>query len=247
MSRPTPSSAQTLRVWDLPTRLFHCLLVGSIAVAFLSSDEDSALGDWHQAAGWFAAMLIVFRLVWGLVGGEHARFAEFLRPGRLGEHVRGLARRRPTAELGHNPLGALAVVGLLGLVAAAVASGVLLLRGGEEDLHEAIAYGLLALVGLHVAAVVVMSFASRENLVRAMVTGAKPAVRHPGGRDAKPAPALALPLAALAVAAAVFGATRIDAQAFTPHPRLENAERGHVGKASEEAREHEAGEREAGG
>lgn len=240
----TRSATSSIRVWDAPTRAFHWLLAASVAVAFLSSEEDGALSDWHQAAGWAAAVLIVFRLVWGLVGGEHARFADFLKPGRIMAHVRSTLGGRAEAELGHNPLGGLAVVALLGLVGLTVASGALLLGGGEEDLHEAVAYGLLAMVGVHVAAVVAMSFMSRENLVRAMVTGRKPAVRHPGGRDARPAPAFALPLAALAAAVAVFGITRFDAQAFQPHARGEaqEAERGGRGDADaqrdgQEARE----------
>lgn len=217
----TSNSPKTnLRVWDLPTRLFHWLLVLAVALAFLSSDEDGALGAWHQAAGWAAALLIAFRLVWGFVGGEHARFADFLRPGRIAAHLRAVFGGRTQPELGHNPLGAVAIVAILALVAGAVITGVQMLKGGgEEELHEVVAYGLLALVGAHVAAVVVMSIASRENLVRAMVTGVKPAGRHPGCADARPAPAFALPLAALAAAAVAYGATRIDPQAFTPHPR----------------------------
>lgn len=106
----------TLKVWDLPTRAFHWLLVASIAIAFLSSEEDFGLADWHQAAGWVAGVLIVFRVVWGLVGGEHARFGDFVRPDRIGGHIQGLIQRRPSSELGHNPLGGLAVLGLLALV-----------------------------------------------------------------------------------------------------------------------------------
>lgn len=233
----------SVRVWDLPTRLFHWLLVAAIAVAFLSSDEDSALTPWHQAAGWAAALLIAFRLVWGFLGGEHARFADFLRPGRLRAHLKGLMAGRPEAEVGHNPLGGLAILGLLGLVAATVVTGALVLQGGEDELHEVVAYGLLALVGVHVAAVLVMSLASRENLVRAMVTGRKPAARHAGARDARPAPFIAFPLAALAIAATAYGVTRIDPNAFTPHARTAAGE----ASAGAQAAEHgEAGEREAG-
>jgi hypothetical protein len=84
-----------------------------------------------------------------------------------------------------------------------------------------------------------MSIASRENLIRAMVTGRKPAAGHPGAQDARTAPALALPLAVLAVAAAAFAATRIDAQAFVPHARTEAGETRH-GDGMREA--HEADE-----
>lgn len=228
-----------VRVWDLPTRLFHWTLVAAIVLAFLSSEEDSALYPWHQAAGWTAALLIAFRLVWGFVGGEHARFTDFLRPGRLGAHLKGLFAGKPEAEVGHNPLGGLAILAILALVAATVVTGIQVLQGGEDELHEVIAYGLLALAGVHVVAVVAMSLMSRENLVRAMVTGRKPAARHPGARDARPAPFIALPLAALAIAATAYGATRIDPKAFAPHIRAEAGEQGEAAPATQRA---EAGE-----
>lgn len=228
----------SLKVWDLPTRVFHWALVAAIVLAFVSSEEDSFLGQWHQAAGWVAGVLIVFRLVWGFLGGEHARFVDFLQPGRLASHIGALVRRRPAAELGHNPLGALAVMAMLALVSASVVTGITLLNGGGEDLHEGLAYGLLAVIGVHVAGVMVMSFATRENLVRAMVTGRKPRDRHPGAADAKPAAIYALPLAGLAVAAAVLGAMRIDPQAFLPHANAEAGE----GAASLEQGEHDDGD-----
>ncbi|MEL4428059.1 cytochrome b/b6 domain-containing protein, partial [Shewanella indica] len=87
----TQSPNSTITVWDLPLRLFHWLLAGSIAVAFLSSEDDSPLAAWHIAAGWVAAVLVVFRLVWGIVGSEHARFASFVRPSRAFAHLRDLA------------------------------------------------------------------------------------------------------------------------------------------------------------
>ena len=244
-SVPT-SRPKGVRVWDAPTRIFHWLLVAAIAVAFLSSEDDSALSAWHQTAGWIAGLLIVFRLVWGFVGGEHARFAAFLHPGRIGAHVRSLFRGRVQPEVGHNPLGAAAIVALLALVAATVITGILLIRGGEDELHEAIAYGLLALVAVHVVAVAVMSLMGRENLARAMVSGSKPAARHPGARDARPAPALALPLAALAVAAAAYGATRIDPQAFRPHTGAEAGEHGEAAGPGGEAEQGEQGEHDDG-
>lgn len=218
MAEQISTTSSSVRVWDLPTRLFHWSLVIAIALAFLSSDEDGALAPWHQAIGWIAGLLVVFRIVWGLVGGEHARFAEFLRPSRLKDHLQGLFGGRAEPELGHNPMGGFAIVAILILVAATVFTGAQLIGGGGEDeLHEVIAYGLLALVGLHVLAVVAMSVASRENLIRAMVTGRKPAARHRGAHDARPASVFAYALAALAVGAAAFAVTRIDPQGFGPH------------------------------
>jgi cytochrome b len=227
----------TLRVWDVPIRLFHWLLVATILVAFLSAFESSPLAPWHQAAGWVAAVLVVFRLVWGITGGELARFAGFLRLRDLGPHLGELLRGQAKPILGHNPLGGLAIIGLLSLVAATVATGALVSRGGEDEVHEAIAYGLLALIVVHVAAVVIMSLATRENLIRAMVTGRKPGNLHLGATDAKPAPAIAYVLAGVVLAASVYGITRFDPAAFQPHAVTDsegasgpNADAGEVGK-----------------
>jgi len=84
-----------IHVWDLPVRLFHWLLVATSLAAFLSSEEDSALALWHVPTGWVAAVLIAFRLAWGFVGGEHARFADFLKPDRIAHHLGSLFSGKP--------------------------------------------------------------------------------------------------------------------------------------------------------
>ena len=203
-----------VKVWDLPLRLFHWLLVAALAVAFLSAEEDSGLNDWHVLSGWVAAVLIAFRLVWGFVGGEHSRFSDFIRPSRIANHVSGLFRGRAVADLGHNPLGAVAVVFLLALTAATVWTGAF---GGEaaEELHEIIGWTLLAMVGIHVVAVLVMSMLERENLVRAMITGDKDRDRHPGAVDARRPSGIAIVIAALVIAATAYAVLRYDPQAFT--------------------------------
>ena len=235
------ASDRTISVWDWPLRLFHWLLVIVIAVAFLSSEEDSAINQWHVLSGWVATVLLAFRLVWGFVGGEHSRFSDFIRPSRIGGHISGLLSGRRDSSLGHNPLGAVAVLLLLGLTAATVWTGAF---GGEaaEDLHEIIAWTLLAMVGLHIAAVIFMSLLERENLVRAMITGKKPATRHPDAVDAKPPGAIGLILALVAAAASAYAILRYDPQAFT----LRSAESfehrtgtGSYASVREEEREHE--------
>lgn len=205
---------ERIAVWDLPLRAFHWSLVSAIAIAFLSSEEDSPLNQWHVMAGWVAGLLIVFRLVWGVVGGEHSRFTDFVRPSHLGHHLRGLLRGKTEPSLGHNPLGALSVLVLLALVGATVSIGAF---GGEAagELHETTAWALLAFVAVHIGAVIVMSVLERENLVRAMVLGTKPAELHRGALPARRAGPLAFVIAIVVMVGAIFGVLRYDPAAFT--------------------------------
>lgn len=234
MSATSTPSIRTIKTWDLGVRLFHWLLVASVALAFLSSEEESALSAWHVPAGWVAAVLIAFRLVWGIVGGEHARFSNLIRPSRMKGHVRGLFVGRVHASLGHNPLGGVAVLALLALTAATVFTGV---AGGEES-HEIIAWALLAMIALHVVAVVAMSFLTRDNLIGAMITGRKKTTHFPDAQDAAPPARLAVPLAVLVVAGSAYAATRIDPTAFTPGAKAEAGE----GSEGEEMEAYEADE-----
>jgi len=209
-----------ITVWDLPVRLFHWSLVASIAVSFLSSEEDSALAQWHIAAGWIAAVLIAFRLIWGFIGGRHARFASFVRPSGVLPHIRALFAGKAERSVGHNPLGGMAVLALIGGTAAVVWTGVQLTGGGSEDLHETIAFGLLGLIAVHVIAVIAMSVMTRDNLVRAMVTGRKPAAGLPP--QTREGPGVLAALAGLAViGVSVLGILRYDPAAFTAGAREE--------------------------
>lgn len=225
LSAATPTGAR-VRVWDLPVRLFHWLLVATILVAFLSSEEDSALAPWHVPAGWVAAVLIAFRLVWGVVGGEHARFADFLKPGGLMHHMGGLIAGKPTRSIGHNALGGIAIIALLGAIGGIVYSGATMQGEAEGGLHETLANILLGLIALHVVAVVAMSLLTKDNLIGAFVTGTKRADLYPGVADARPPATLAVPVAAVAIGAAAYGILQVDAVAFTPGAHTETGERG---------------------
>jgi cytochrome b len=171
-----------VRIWDAPVRVFHWAAVLCFAGAWVTAETER----WrlvHVTLGYTLAGLLAFRLVWGLVGTKHARFASFVRgPRAVGAYLRGLLRGEAVHTPGHNPAGALAIVGLLGLIAAVTASGWALYDGrwGEafEDLHEGAANALMALVVVHVLAVVAGSLLHRENLVGAMVTGFKPVGAH---------------------------------------------------------------------
>ncbi len=231
LSTPPLSSAalpstERIRVWDLPVRLFHWLLVATILVAFLSSEEDSALAPWHVPAGWIAAILIAFRLVWGFVGGEHARFTDFLKPSQIAHHIGGLLSGTPERSIGHNALGGIAIIALLATVGGIVYSGATMRGEAEGGLHETLANVLLGLIALHVVAVIVMSLLTKDNLIGAFITGTKRADLHPGVEDARPPAPLALPIAAIAIAGTTYGATVIDPLAFTPGTHAEAGESG---------------------
>lgn len=203
---------RSVRVWDLPTRLFHWALVVLLAVSWFSGGEEGGAAALHRYAGEAIAGLIVFRLLWGFIGNERARFSDFLAgPRRIAAHVGDLFSAKPTRHLGHNPLGGLAVFALLAIVTALVVTG--LFSGGDEvagpfvgvggvnmsELHEALFRVLQALVVLHLVGVAVESWLSRDRLVPAMISGVKQRRTDEPGADARAAHPIAL-AAALAVA-----------------------------------------------
>lgn len=162
------------RVWDPFVRVFHWSLVVSYLLAWVTAEEWDLL---HEQLGWFVLTLLGLRLAWGLIGTRHARFGDFVRgPGKVRAYLGSLLRGNPEHHVGHNPVGGWMVLALIVTLAATALSGVLMVRGGEawEDLHEGLANLSLALVAVHVLGVVVSSFAHRENLIKAMLTGYKP-------------------------------------------------------------------------
>lgn len=183
---------QWVLVWDLPVRVFHWLLVVSFASAWLTA-ESEAQQILHYAFGYAACALILFRMVWGLVGTRYARFTQFIKgPSETLHHLKSLLSRNASSpaahQLGHNPAGALAMISLMVLVLLIGLTGYWSVKEFYGDLmsetHEAIASIALGVVVIHVAAAVVMSFMQKENLVKAMVTGKRQgmpsqAIRYP--------------------------------------------------------------------
>jgi cytochrome b len=229
-----------IHVWDVPLRLFHWLLVIAMAVAFLSAEEDSMLNSWHMMSGWIAAILIIFRITWGFVGGGYARFSGIFKDGGLLHHFGELLRFKPSPSVGHNPLGWIAALTLIAVSTATIWTGVLIVNGaGEfaEELHEVIGWGLLALVAIHVAAVVIMSFLTRDNLVRAMVSGSKSASRHKSVSQTKKPSLVGYIISLAVIIAAIVGILRIEPLAFVPRSTevTENEDNGisHEGRGYE--------------
>lgn len=173
---PLPGN-QKIRVWDAPVRVFHWLLALSFAGAYITS-ESEAWSLVHITLGYTLGGLIVFRLVWGLVGTRYARFSNFVRgPQAVLHYLRSLLGSHPQHTVGHNPAGALAIMLLLALGLGIVASGWAVYNdvGGDwaADVHETVANAMLVVVGVHFAGVLSASRMHHENLVRAMITGFK--------------------------------------------------------------------------
>ena len=189
MSRTNP-------VWDLPTRLFHWLLVLCIALAWWTGEEDDY--DRHAWVGYTVLVLVVFRLLWGLVGSRHSRFSDFLAgPRRISAYLKGEEPAGP----GHNPLGGWSVVLMLSLLLLQAVSGLfnsddVLFNGpfyyaaevGFRDamgaLHDLVFNLLLGLIALHVCAVLFYQFRRKQPLLQAMLRGSAEGKRG----EAAPAP-----------------------------------------------------------
>lgn len=214
-SDPAPSQ-RSLRVWDLPTRLFHWSLLALLLVSWFSGGEEETAFI-HRTSGMLLAGLIVFRIIWGFVGGEHARFGSFFpSPSKVIEHLKRVAAGNPERHLGHNPVGGVAVFLLLGTVSACIVTG--LFSSGEglsgpfvgkfgldfSEIHELAFRALQALVVLHLLGVAVESWLARDALVPAMITGRKTRKAGEPGEHAAPA---SLPgfAAAVVAGAAVTG------------------------------------------
>lgn len=172
MQRPA-----SLYVWDPVVRLFHWSLVACVLLNQFALEAGETP---HRWVGYAATALVGLRLLWGVVGSRHARFADWWpTPARLRAHVRGLLAGQPDDHPGHNPLGALMMLALMALVLALGVTG--WLQGtdaffGEEwlqELHEGLANTLLVGAGLHAGAALAMGRLQRVTLVRAMITGVK--------------------------------------------------------------------------
>ena len=218
---------QPVRVWDLPTRLFHWVLALTIVGSVTSAKTGGNAMVWHFRFGYVVFTLLAFRFVWGLVGGRWSRFSSFLyAPRTLLRYLRGEPAAGEHLEVGHTPLGSLSVFALLALLALQVGTGLVaddeIANVGPLNRFVATATGLAAtawhkgwgkgmillLVTLHISAIVYYRFGRKTDLLRPMVHGDKrlpPGT--PGSADGTPQRLLALALlaACAGLAAWVFG------------------------------------------
>ncbi len=184
-----------VRVWDPIVRIVHWALAATVLIAWMF-DEPLWMHTW---LGYTAAMLVIVRILWGLIGPEHARFVNFVRGPRVViGYLAGLIRFSSRRYLGHSPAGGAMIIALLVMIVVTTGTGIanLAAEQGEgplasviakvepqpgqrhpqlfiREVHETAANITLALVVLHVCGVLLASFAHRENLVLAMITGRK--------------------------------------------------------------------------
>jgi cytochrome b len=182
---------QGVRTWDPLIRLFHWTLVVAFFTAYVIEDDWMRL---HVLAGYTVLGLLVFRIIWGVIGTRHARFTDFVcSPAKTLAYLKDTLFFRARRYLGHNPAGAAMIIAMLVSLTATAVTGLALYGYAEfsgplaglmestpewlgnalEDVHEFCANFTLMLVLLHVAGVIVTSLQHRENLVRSMFTGIK--------------------------------------------------------------------------
>ena len=207
-----------VRVWDLGVRGFHWATVLLVVTSVVTAKVGGSLMLWHARSGYAILALVIFRILWGLAGPLHARFASFVRSPRAAlAYVRSVRKGVASAHAGHNPLGAYSVLALLAVLLLQATTGLFTTDDIAENgpltklvsnafveratfvhhLNEKLIY---ALVALHLAAIAYYAVAKRENLVRAMITGDKPGVSAPASADDTPMRVRAAIFAVLAAA-----------------------------------------------
>lgn len=227
---PATSAAdghKVVRVWDLPTRLFHWILALAVVGLVVTGSIGGTAMTWHFRLGHLVLALLVFRIVWGLVGGRWSRFASFVyAPGTVLRYLRGGARPGEHLDVGHNPLGAGSVFAMLAVLLVQVGTGLvaddeianvgplnkfvdtatgIAATAWHKNYGEAI---LLALVALHVGAIVFYRLRRQKDLVAPMLSGDKrlpeAGTEVPASRDDVRTRLLALVLAVASAGVAIW-------------------------------------------
>jgi cytochrome b len=180
---------QRIKVWDLPVRLFHWSIVVLIFAAWLTQELNKM--DWHVWCGYAILTLLLFRLIWGFIGSDTARFTRFLKsPAAALRHLSHLRRREADREIGHNAAGGWMVLVMLALIGVQAGTGLFANDDGNTEgplMHlvdkeqsnwfskiHSLNFNLIeAVILLHVLAIVAYAVLKRQDLVRPMVTGTK--------------------------------------------------------------------------
>lgn len=181
---------QTVEVWDLPTRLFHWILVSLIIVQWWSAESTDGM-SYHVWGGYGVLVLVLFRLIWGFVGSETARFGSFIHgPAAALGYIKRLLRGETPHYLGHNPMGGWSIVAMLVLLLVQAGTG---LFANDDIMTEGPLYPwvskatsdwlttvhrinfnlLLLVIAIHISAVLFYLLVKRENLIHPMLSGRK--------------------------------------------------------------------------
>ncbi|MBI5193727.1 MAG: cytochrome b/b6 domain-containing protein [Nitrospirae bacterium] len=181
---------KNIRVWDLPTRLFHWLLVLAYAGVFYTSYSEWLL-EYHTAAGYTALGLVIFRILWGFAGNRYARFSGFIKGWReVKTFLKETIKLNPPRHLGHNPAVGWAVMFMLLATAVITTTGIIVFSGEENrglwagvfifqtaeyarSIHIYLAYGMVVMIVGHICAALFHDFILRENIILSMITGTK--------------------------------------------------------------------------
>ncbi|MGB0936091.1 MAG: cytochrome b/b6 domain-containing protein [Colwellia sp.] len=180
-----------LLVWDLPVRLFHWLLVIALVAAWYTSDGEKGLIEYHLQIGYFILGLILFRLVWGVIGTYHAKFSSFFpTKSRFIAYSKLTKKDKSQTTIGHNPVGALMVFAMLLLFLAQAVSGLFMkddvfttgpyfdsvsssVQKLMSQVHHNVFDIIVVFAVLHIAAIFYYFFGKKINLISAMITGYK--------------------------------------------------------------------------
>ena len=181
---------QKLKVWDLPTRLFHWCLLPAMIFMWYSAEQGGNWLVWHLRCGVFILALLVFRICWGFWGSDTAQFRQFFKPTLIGRYIKGGLSENE--QPGHNPLGALMVLVLIGALLLQVTTGLFaadentFLNSGYlnslvssevgsniRGIHIAFFNLLVILIAVHVGTVLFYKFVKKHDLIKPMITGYK--------------------------------------------------------------------------
>jgi cytochrome b len=187
---PDSARAPSSLVWDLPVRIMHWALVVAVIGSWLTQEIEGDYFVWHVRCGYAVLGIAIVRLLWGFIGTRHARFRAFVRgPRAVLQYTRSLMSSKSQRVVGHNPLGGLAIVAMLGLLLAQAITGLFandqIMNTGPlfgyvtaslsdriTGIHEQLFDVLVALIALHIVGYWILK---RDNLIVPMITGRKDA------------------------------------------------------------------------
>jgi cytochrome b len=214
----TEKKVYSIKVWDIPTRLFHWLLVGLVIISFITGKIGGTAMKYHEWSGFAILLLVLFRLMWGFIGGQQSRFSTFLKgPAAVIYYASSLLSKDSKQHIGHNPLGGWAIIAMLNSLLIQAGTGLfanddILTEGplyhlvskqtsdwltGVHHLNQKV---LMVLVALHICAIMFYLIAKRENLLKPMITGSKIWEQKIDSSWGNPALALLLAMAVTVVA-----------------------------------------------